>query len=534
MKANNNRRSFLKYMGRSTLALSAIATLPGCQQNKLKRQEGLFPGLNPSLEDDLLLAPNFDYHIVAKWGEALNSKGEKFGFNCDFTSFVPFRGKVDEGLLWVNHEFVIPSFVHRKNESELKNRTRSQMIAEQKEVGGSIIHIRKRNNQWKLVKNSKYNRRLDGRTPIPFSHNFKIQGSKKAYGTLANCSGGQTPWRTILTSEENYHNFYGDIQFDEKGNKRFVDSQRLGWNKHFPLPPEHYGWVVEVDPFTGKAKKQVLLGRAAHEGATPVLTKKKKAVVYMGEDTEGGFIYKFVSTGAHLNKGKLYAADTVKGRWLLLDYDKDPRLNKYFSSQLEVLTYSHKAAEILGATPQDRPEDIEVDPKTNNIIVALTNNKNKKNFYGSLLKITEAQDFDSTTFQSEHWINGGYETGFSCPDNFAFDNKGNLWMTVDISEKVIDRGPYKGFGNNGLFYIPLSGPKAGIAIQVASAPADAELTGPWFSPDYKTLFLSVQHPGALSRFRIDKPTSQWPDGPGKLPKSSVIALQGKRLTQLTQ
>jgi secreted PhoX family phosphatase len=61
---------------------------------------------------------------------------------------------------------------------------------------------------------------------------------------------------------------------------------------------------------------------------------------------------------------------------------------------------------------------------------------------------------------------------------------------------------------------------------VASAPVDAELTGPWFSPDHRSLFLSVQHPGASGRDNFKKPTSTWPDGTGQHPKPAVICLQG--------
>ena len=105
-------------------------------------------------------------------------------------------------------------------------------------------------------------------------------------------------------------------------------------------------------------------------------------------------------------------------------------------------------------------------------------------------------------------------------------------MTTDMAEYDIRSGKYKGRGNNGLFYIPMSGGQAGKPIQVASAPVDAELTGPTFSSDYKTLFLSVQHPGADTQ-DPQKPTSLWPEmTQGVLPKSSVVAIQGPMLEQL--
>ena len=94
-------------------------------------------------------------------------------------------------------------------------------------------------------------------------------------------------------------------------------------------------------------------------------------------------------------------------------------------------------------------------------------------------------------------IAGGEETGFTCPDNLAFDLAGNLWITSDISGSSMNQtdNPYTSFKNNALYVIPRHGEDAGKVIRVASAPKDAKHTETWFFPDGKTLFLSVQHPG---------------------------------------
>jgi uncharacterized protein len=526
-----NRREFLEFItnksaliGMSPLFLSYIS---GCTTAPKK---SIFEAVKPSLEDKLILPDELNYHIIAKWGDSLNKTGEIFGFNNDFTSFLPLDGKNNEALLWVNHESIIPEFIHRKKTKKLK-RSRKEIMKELELVGGSILHIKKDNNEWQLVQNSKFNRRLSGSTKIPFSQNTQIQGSPIAMGTLANCAGGQTPWKTFLTCEENYDDFYGEAII-VNGKRTVIPDKKFSWSKHISNPPEHYGWVVEVNPFTGQAKKQVLLGRAPHEGATVATCKNGVAVVYMGEDRPGGYIYKFVSTGNHLDDGKLYAADTIMGRWLALDIKLSPKLSNHFKNQLEVLTYAHQSAEIVGATPQDRPEDIEINPNNNEVIISLTNNIKNGNFYGSLFKIKENGDFDSLTFASQQWMSGGPQKGFACPDNLCFDKKGNLWVTVDISEKDIGKNEYSSFGNNGLFYIPMSGDQAGIPIQIASAPVDAELTGPSFSSDYQTLFLSVQHPGASSTKSLKKLSSHWPDGKDEIPKSAVVAIQGQLLNRL--
>jgi Predicted phosphatase len=75
------------------------------------------------------------------------------------------------------------------------------------------------------------------------------------------------------------------------------------------------------------------------------------------------------------------------------------------------------------------------------------------------------------------------------------------------------------------------GEEAGKIIQIASAPMDAELTGPWFSPDYKTLFLSVQHPGEQSG-SLEKLTSTWPHDADGIPKPSVVCIQGALIEKL--
>ncbi len=531
MDSMQSRRQFLKFVSSQTtlvgLSPLLLNTLSACTQSP---NLALFEGLDPSFDDQLRLASGLKYEVLIRWGDKINQKGETFGFNNDFTCYFPLEDKKDEGLLWVNHESIIPEFIHNKNTASLR-RSINEIIKEQEAVGGSILHVKKLKNQWSVQTGSSLNRRIHGRTKIPFSHGYSIQGSQTAVGTIANCAGGLTPWGSFLTSEENYDTFYGEALM--LNGKRSVHTfDKFNWWKHFPLPPEHYGWIVEIDPMTGKAEKQVLLGRAPHEGATVATTKKGQAVVYMGEDREGGFIYKFVSKAKNFKSGTLYAADTSKGRWLALDIEKDANLKKHFKTQLEVLTYAHQSAEIVGATPQDRPEDIEIHPKTGDVFISLTKNSKNDNLYGSLLKITESNDHDSLVFASSTWISGGLESGMACPDNLCFDKKGNLWVTTDMSEKDIGKKAYKQFGNNGLFYIPLSGQGAGVPILVATAPKDAELTGPWFSPDFKTLFLSVQHPGSSGKKHMQSPTSTWPDGPGQLPKSSVVTIQGPLFDQL--
>ena len=256
-------------------------------------------------------------------------------------------------------------------------------------------------------------------------------------------------------------------------------------------------------------------------------------MAYSGDDRNDEHIYKFISSERNsLEKGELFVANIEKGQWVSLDINKQPILKKNFKDQTDVLTYVREAAKLVGATPCDRPEDIEISPITGDVFVCLTNNKARGNYHGSILKISESNGkHDSLTFKSDDLVVGGEKAGFSCPDNLRFDKNGNIWMTTDISGSSIGKKQYKKFKNNGLFYIPLAGVHAGEVFQVASAPNDAEFTGLSFDAEFKTLFLSVQHPGEMSRFS-GKLTSHWPDGADSRPRPSVIQIRGKLLDQL--
>lgn len=525
-----SRRDFLEFMGRSCVGLAGAGLLGRIALADATGPRLPFKALSPSKEDKVRLAEGFDYSVVAKLGDPINSAGETFGQDCDFTAFLPVPGKPNEGLLWVNHEYCAPTFLVSGYRAGM-DRTKEQVTTEQSSVGGTWARIRREGEgkPWKFVAGDAANRRLNAHTTIPFAWASPIAGSREAIGTLGNCSGGVTPWGTVLSCEENYHNFYGES--DATGKR--VKNSELGWEKFFDRPPEHYGWVVETDPKSGSAKKLVALGRFAHEGATTTVAKDGRCVVYLGDDADDRCLYKFISAKrGSLESGTLYVASLGKGEWIALDRAKNSALAKRFKTQTDLLIHTREAAEIAGGTPLERPEGIAIDPNTKAVFAALTNHKPRGNYYGYLLKIEEAgADPLSLKFKSSSFLAGGPQTGFACPDNVVFDRRGNLWFTSDISGKDMHKEPYTAFENNGLFVVPLSGPDAGKAWLVATAPVDAEFTGPSFTPDGRTLFLSVQHPGERSE-SPDKLTSHWPDGGKALPKSSVIAIGGKSLDAL--
>ncbi|MFD2568128.1 PhoX family protein [Pseudotenacibaculum haliotis] len=549
-----SRRKFVSFLGKASLGTiitppflvgcgnttTPIATENDSKENLNKLKELRLEALAASDKDDLLLTKGLDYHTIVKWGDKISDQ-DTFGFNNDFTCFIPLnKNNPKDGLLWVNHEYVNPLFAsgfnYREYKNPLQHRTLEQVNKEMYEVGGSIIRVKEENGKWKVVENDPLNRRITAQTPIQLNWDTPIKGKSTVIGTLSNCSGGITPWNTFLTCEENYDGFFGETIYDEN-NIATKEPSSYGWENFYDYPPEHYGWVVEINPKDGKAQKHVALGRFAHECCTLYELEDKRVVAYTGDDKVNEHLYKFISSKpGSLKEGTLYVADTKNGKWLPLDWESQPILKAKFKDQTEVLIRAREASKLLGATELNRPEDIEIDPITGNIFVTLTNNKRKKDYHGSILKIEETNGkFDALSFKATTYKAGGEENGFSCPDNLAFDLSGNLWMTSDMSGSAMNKknGPYLPFKNNSLFVIPRFGKKAGEVIRVASAPRDAELTGPWFSPDGKTLFLSVQHPGEQTK-DLNSPTSKWPFDEDNIPKSAVVAITGDLIEKMNK
>ena len=551
----NSRRKFIAFLGKAGLGAAVLPPfLTSCgstttptnsftdtAKETLQRLKDLaLEGLVSSNKDDLLLAKGMNYQTVIKWGEQITDN-DTFGFNNDFNCFIPFDDNdPSDGLLWVNHEYQNPLFVsdfnYRDYDDPKASHTKEHVDKEMYAVGGSIVRIKEVDGVWSVVKNDPHNRRLTGHTPIPLNWDSPVMGKDTAIGTNSNCSGGITPWKTFLTCEENYDYCWGETQYDEN-NVASKKPARSGWDAYYDYPPEHYGWVVEVNPTDGTAQKHIALGRFAHECCTVYELADKRVVAYSGDDKNNEHLYKFISSApGSLKEGTLYVADTVNGRWLPLDWASQPVLQERFKDQTEVLVRAREAAKLLGATELNRPEDIEIDPVTGHVLVSLTNNKGKGDYHGSIMKVEETDgQYDALTFKASTYLAGGEASGFSCPDNLAFDLSGNLWITSDISGDAMNNpeGPYMPFQNNSLFVVPRYGEYEGQVIRVASAPRDAELTGPWFSPDGKTLFLSVQHPGEQTK-DLTTPTSQWPFDPDGIPKPAVVAIKGDLIEKMNK
>ena len=563
-----SRRQFLTYLGVGVpVAFAGGGASGGPAAFPAPRRRGeppaFFKPIEPSSRDELVLPAGFRADVVVRWGDALGSKApdgtaELFGFNNDFVAYFPIDAltggaNAAEGLLWVNHEYPNPVFVSGYSEADAKagrKKLVEQIVKEKLSVGGSVIHVKRGEGGWKPVAGSKYNRRLTAAYPeVALTGPAGVLGP--ANGTLANCSGGVTPWHTTLSCEENYpdYNAAGPYGY------RWTDVPGMG------IDEKKYGWVVEVDPFGELPPvKHTALGRFKHENAAVRVGPKGRLVVYMGDDEADQHLYKFVSenpvkAGASraekrkvLESGTLYAADLANGKWVPLRYTpenaKKFKESRAFAaaaeaekkaggtlaieSQADVLTFARFAARALGATPLDRCEDCEVHPLDGSLYVALTNSVGHGNLHGHILRLVEDRDDpEGESFRYEVFLAGGPQSGLSCPDNLAFDRAGNLWVVCDISSNKLGTGAYKPFANNGVFVVPTAGDSAGDAFQFASGPVECEVTGPCFTPDESTLFLSVQHPGEESK-SLTELTSHWPDGGDTAPRPAVVAITGFR------
>lgn len=280
-------------------------------------------------------------------------------------------------------------------------------------------------------------------------------------GTWNNCAGQATPWGTVLSGEE-----YPATTQEE------VTKAGL------PGKPEDYGWMVEVDPKTGAVKKHHAMGRFSHEGAT-VLPDRK--TVYMGDDFRGGAVFKFVADQeGDLSAGQLYAYKLETNSWIAVPRDR------------EVLNDARKWALANGATPFDRPEEIEYNPVDGMIYMAETGDTRQagERQYGRVWRL------NPKTNEMTIFLQGGPEKDFYQPDNIAVDKQGNLWVHEDKYEQFL--APAVGQSRNALWKVTLDGKMT----RFMEVPLGAEVTGGFFTPDGETLFVNIQHPAAPNKATV--------------------------------
>ncbi|HET9474306.1 MAG TPA: PhoX family phosphatase [Steroidobacteraceae bacterium] len=585
---------------------------------------------------DSLVAGTDDFDtrrmVDASWltAAAVDEQLRRFGTNCDGAQYFPIvQGRAAQGLICVNHEYCSGELMwpgHRGFGMKADERKRfmeqhpNAVAFMQAAHGVAVLQLHRDSKGWTRDLESRFTRRITANTPMeisgparghPLMRTNADPGGTRVLGTFANCSAGKTPWGTYLTSEENFDDYFGGGRTMRETSKdaALIDADRrlplrqnsiYGWDfrdprfdvAHEPHEPMRFGWMVEIDPHAPHSvpRKRTALGRFQHEGANTIVGRTGHVATYMGDDDKFEYIYKFVTRDRFdaknptanrdlLDHGTLYCARfdaDGRGQWLPLVHDEKGPLNSRagFANQGDVVIKVRAAADILGATPMDRPEDVEPSPVSGRVYIPCTKTEDRgitdgedrwsgrdvdtgsdaanprpDNRSGHIIEIREADDdATATRFEWNVFLLAGnpaegryvvdardllpgklaskdtYFAGYPdraglsqvhCPDNLGIDPAGRLWIVTDSDDD--------GMPNNGCYVVPTEGAERGLLRQLASGPIGCEISACEFTPDGRTLFLTVQHPGEGGT--IEKPRSHWPDGNGLPARSALVAIE---------
>ncbi|WP_299519211.1 PhoX family phosphatase [uncultured Serinicoccus sp.] len=558
--------------GTAAAAGEAEGGLPGTEG----RRRG-FPSISPTPADvdDLVVPEGFTWAPVISWGDPVEPGAPRFdvdrqsveaqkgqaGYNADYLTLRQDgdRGwRRRRGVIVVNNEYTNPEMMFPDWSGEV---TPEQAEIEMAAHGMTIVEVRRTNDRspWTYQRRGTRNRRIHAWTTFALDgpaagqewmRTSTDRRGRRVLGTLNNCAGGDTPWGTVLSGEENVNQYFDATGApDPEGRlaRYGITSGGRGWeqaDRRFSVLDEpnevnRFGWIVEVDPDDPDSTpvKHTALGRFKHEGATIRLAHDGRAVAYMGDDERFDYIYKFVSRRRYregdkrhnmrlLSEGDLYVArftgDGLQdgqydgdGEWLPLVVGGESRVEGM--SVAEVCTWTRLAADRVGPTKMDRPEDVQPDPTTGRVYVALTNNTARtpgqideanpraNNTFGHVIEWREAGDdaaalrfrwrivlvagdpSDPSTYFSG--LDRREVTPISCPDNVAFDGEpGHLWISTDGAPGTIGTC-------DGLFRMPTTGRDRGLVQQFLSVPTGAECCGPVISWADRSVLVSVQHPG---------------------------------------
>lgn len=500
-----------------------------------------------------------------------------FGDNNDGMSLFQHRGKT---ILAANNEYV-NLHIAFGNQPNKQPKTADDVRKGKAGHGVTVCELMQHEGTWSIVRDSPFNRRITADTPMEITgpaRGHKLlktmadpQGIRSK-GTWNNCGNGRTPWGTYLTCEENFNGYFSSsddaiepspemkrygIGKNDWGYAWAAFDQRFDIAKH-PNECNRAGYVVEVDPTDPNSTPQKLtaLGRFKHENAELIIADSGHVVVYMGDDEGGEYLYKFVSSGTYseggenrklLENGHLYAArfsNDMRGEWIKLTPSSTS-----MKSQAEICIHTRIAASAVGATTMDRPEWIAAHPTKPEVYCSLTNNKNRgkksnkggadmpvggpnpraENKYGQIVRWRpDDNDHTANAFTWDLFVMAGNPTVhnndyagssnispdnmFNSPDGLAFDSNGQLWILTD--GKYTNEGDFSQMGNNQML---IGDPGTGEIKRFMVGPRECEVTGITWSPDKRTVFVGIQHPG-------EHGNSHFPEGGDSTPRSSIIAI----------
>ncbi|GGL38897.1 PhoX family protein [Nocardia jinanensis] len=456
--AGISRRRLLQGSAAAVVAVGAASALAACgdstEVGTTASTDGTGTGFTPvapNTQDALVVPEGYEQGVVIRWGDPLfadapefdffrqtpAAQAKQFGYNNDFAGLLPIEGQPGKYLLVVNHEYTTEQFMFAGYKPEAI--TREQVDIAMAAHGLTVVEVHGEPGTGRLAPAfGKYNRRITATTEFrltgpaagsPLVKTSADPTGTKVLGTVNNCSGGVTPWGTVLSGEENFNAYFVGAAADPVSAARL---KRYGigesdaphywekFDKRFDIAAEpneshRFGWVVELDPWDPASTpvKHTALGRFKHEAANIHVTADGTVVAYCGDDERFDYMYKFVSsrkieagTGAAsrrhnmtiLDAGTLYVAKltgdhpdridgsgtvpsdkgfTGTGQWIpILRTAADGRGESLVDGMTaeEVAVFTRLAGDKVGATKMDRPEDFEANPKTGKVYVALTNN----------------------------------------------------------------------------------------------------------------------------------------------------------------
>ena len=541
------------------------------------------------------VAAGYEAMTLIRWGDPLepgapafdplkqtaSAQAKQWGYNNDYIGYLPLpmgSANPDHGLLCVNFEYTIPHLMFPGlKPDDLSGITREQCEIEMAAHGHGIVEIRRDGaGRWEVVGDSPYNRRITAlatecRIAGPAAGHARLRTSAdptgtKVVGTINNCAGGRTPWNTVLVAEENFNYYFGGdpvktASAEQLKRYGIAGKPEYAWSRYFdrfdvekePSEPNRFGWMVEIDPNDPQSVpvKRTALGRFKHEGATSVVDRDGRVVIYSGDDERFQYVYKFVTSGRVdpanrsfnrnlLDSGTLFVAkfhDDGKLSWLPLTFGAGPLTEANgFKSEADILIETRRAAELVGATPMDRPEDVEPNPKTGRVYLVLTNNSKREatkadaansrapNPHGHVLELSPplvdgVREHASTAFTWGIFLLAGNPKNpgdgaryhpavsddgwLSSPDNITFDRRGRIWIATDGA-------PSFGIAD-GAWASDTEGSGRALTRHFYRTPIGAELCGPEFNTDDTAYFAAVQHPGASDGSTFEAPSTRWPD-----------------------
>lgn len=645
-----SRRGVL--MGLASLPFLTLADEAGATAPRTARALSFAP-VPPTVADTVTVPAGYRVQTLIGWGDALYEgmapfnpntltradQENRFGQNNDMLALFPTRFTYPKAtnqnrfLLCANHEYFDPTLMFPAV-ARPTDFTADQIAAMFASMGVGIVQVEQQGGTWRVIREAKspraLNRRITPFTPVAFEgpakdHPWIVAAGQVvnrlepgagagqiACGTMANCAGGETPWGTYLTSEENFQSYYfnsnsaaaapaaptpASADATSFGYPLTRTMARPGTPAQFdlatnPTGPALYGWVVEIDPYdpTSTPRKRTALGRRKGECATTALTRGRKVAVYAGDDQGNEFVYKFISARRFnprnrranidlLDTGTLYVAKLEadgSGRWLALTVDSANAASRAagatmtFANQGDVVVMARQAARLLGATPMDRPEDVEAirTPDwtgTGSVLVVCTNNRAPEaaalsngtlrdgatagpNVAGHIIQINEdGGDCGALTFRWDVFALAGDPDAagptplsvvadgrptfsgdrFACPDNVCFDTAHHAWITTDGNDGVFADC------NDGVVVTPTAPQPTRPVKRFLVGPVGAEICGPMLSPDERAFLCAIQHPGegdtqgrsySQTRWGGAQPPSNFPDGPGTWPRSAVVVV----------